>query len=188
MEKIAIGRINNVRAGQAFCDYLKSQGINTWLEPENDIWLIHISDQDSEDYASAELRDFLTNPTDPKYLDASWNEGSTQTVVVNTGMPSGGGLKAFWQRTGPATRSFVLLSILATALTVFGTNAELTRWLTISDIYQWRGELSEISSGQIWRLVTPIFLHFMLLHILFNMMWLWDLGGTVEKCQGGMFI
>ena len=188
MQKIAIGRINNERAGQAFCDYLKSHTIKSWLEPEDDIWLIYINDPEAEDFASAELRDFLSRPNDSKYLDASWNEGSTRTYVSSKSMSSGGGLKAFWQRAGVTTRSFVSISILVTALTVFGSNAELTRLLTIADVFVWRGELTEIMSGEIWRLVTPIFLHFMLLHILFNMMWLWDLGGIVEKKQGSLFL
>ncbi len=41
-----------------------------------------------------------------------------------------------------------------------------------------------ILSGQIWRFVTPIFLHFHFLHILFNMMWLRDLGSKVEFVRG----
>lgn len=41
-----------------------------------------------------------------------------------------------------------------------------------------------LRSGQIWRLVTPIFLHFNALHILFNMMWLRTLGMSIELLRG----
>ena len=38
--------------------------------------------------------------------------------------------------------------------------------------------------GQYWRLVTPVFLHFGWLHIAFNCLWLWELGGRVERVMG----
>ena len=39
----------------------------------------------------------------------------------------------------------------------------------------------QIRKGQVWRLLTPIFMHVDLLHILFNMLWLWFLGRFVER-------
>ena len=39
-------------------------------------------------------------------------------------------------------------------------------------------------NGQYWRLVTPAFLHFSWLHIVFNCLWLWDIGGRVERVMG----
>ena len=41
-----------------------------------------------------------------------------------------------------------------------------------------------LQSGQIWRFITPIFLHFSVLHILFNMMWLRNLGRGIEFARG----
>jgi GlpG protein len=38
----------------------------------------------------------------------------------------------------------------------------------------------DILQGQVWRAFTPMFLHFGFLHILFNMMWLWQFGVVIE--------
>jgi GlpG protein len=46
------------------------------------------------------------------------------------------------------------------------------------------GFLYEVSRGQIWRLLTPIFLHLSILHILFNMLWFKDLGYLIEHRFG----
>jgi len=43
---------------------------------------------------------------------------------------------------------------------------------------------TKIRSGEIWRLFSPCVLHRDLLHILFNMLWLWMLGRPIEKRIG----
>ena len=39
----------------------------------------------------------------------------------------------------------------------------------------WNG-LDELRRGEVWRLLTPCFVHMSFIHLLFNMMWIFDLG------------
>ena len=41
-----------------------------------------------------------------------------------------------------------------------------------------------IRQGEIWRLVSPAFIHFGVLHILFNALWVWEFGRRLEKVMG----
>lgn len=43
-----------------------------------------------------------------------------------------------------------------------------------------RDPLADIKRGQVWRLATPMFLHFGYMHLIFNMMWLWQFGLVLE--------
>ncbi|MGW0576894.1 rhomboid family intramembrane serine protease [Streptomyces sp. NPDC002920] len=46
------------------------------------------------------------------------------------------------------------------------------------------GQLEGIAEGQWYRLLTPMFLHGSIIHILFNMLSLWWLGGPLEQALG----
>ena len=66
-----------------------------------------------------------------------------------------------------------------------GQNAEIVNKFLITQ--KLNGTLTEVLNGEVWRLITPIFLHFSFFHILFNMFWVHDLGGQIEKRKGSRF-
>ena len=55
--------------------------------------------------------------------------------------------------------------------------------------YQYFADLTHtIESGQYWRLLTPMFLHFGLLHIVFNLLWVWEVGRRIELVNGSLVL
>lgn len=46
------------------------------------------------------------------------------------------------------------------------------------------GMFDAVLNGQLWRLITPIFLHFGVLHLVFNLSWLYMFGAMIEGRRG----
>ena len=80
------------------------------------------------------------------------------------------------------TVALVGLSVAATLYTGFGSNMGNMSTLLITE-YLHAG-LPEVMSGQVWRLITPIFLHFAWYHLAFDALWMWQLGSVIERRLG----
>lgn len=96
---------------------------------------------------------------------------------------------SFAGRTAPLTLGLIFLGFVGAALAAFGPDfiRLFTFWdpsrilfLPFIDFDPW----IDISNGQFWRLITPVFLHFGPVHIIFNALWIWYLGTVVEFNQG----
>jgi membrane associated rhomboid family serine protease len=72
----------------------------------------------------------------------------------------------------PVITGITILAIVVTIAWWTGTN--------ISPLF----ENAEIRRGQLWRFVTSILPHLDILHLAFNLYWLWVLGTTVERVYG----
>jgi membrane associated rhomboid family serine protease len=92
-------------------------------------------------------------------------------------------------RTGPIPPLTVALIGVSVLLSLYaGLGARLEVYVPFFIGAPGTGLLRSVLSGELWRLLTPIFLHFGLLHLLFNMLWLWDLGGALEARRGFGFL
>lgn len=90
------------------------------------------------------------------------------------------------------------LALLVVALGAVGALVvdwwpQAVHWFTLQDFHAIDGGRAGFESfatmqeeGQYWRLLTPVFLHFGLLHIVFNGLWVWEFGRRIELQSGSL--
>jgi GlpG protein len=88
------------------------------------------------------------------------------------------------------TAIVLLLTFIAAAITQLGDNLATVSWLSFVDFrvqgdYIYFSYLNDtVASGQWWRLLTPMLIHFGILHLAMNTLWFWELGRRIEARQG----
>jgi GlpG protein len=87
---------------------------------------------------------------------------------------------------GKTTFNLILVCCFIFGMSFTATGTHLYHALFIGGVES--GFLYEVSRGQIWRLITPVFLHMSFMHIVFNMMWFKDLGYIIENVFGKNFL
>ncbi|MCH1920331.1 rhomboid family intramembrane serine protease GlpG [Shewanella sp. A3A] len=172
---VEIGRLASPRAVMALTDYLKSQGIETHLEHVAQGTAIFVVDDSHATAAQREFAAFIHNPMDAKYLQASWDVGDNQTKL-DYGAPGLQLLSQVITGAGPVTLITLIACVAIYIAMLFMPEA-------IFSALSFFGATSE-SHWQFWRVFTPSLLHFSLMHIAFNMLWWWYLGGRIENSLG----
>lgn len=71
---------------------------------------------------------------------------------------------------GPALRALMIVDPIGVNIPSFSSKLDLL--------------LNTLGQYQLWRLFSPDFVHFSVMHLVFNLMMLWFLGGQVEHKQG----
>ena len=208
-----IGHLNGEAQARNFRDFLLVQGIDNQIEPDKDgSWSIWVHSEEDLERAKSMLAQFRANPADAKFQNHSraaeeLREQKRQEQVNYE--------KRMKQRRhlfqplaaygfGPVTFVLIAISVVVFVRSKFGDDLRPVFGLFIS-VYDVRGvdgyqiweaflgrlaefkhALPEIRQGQVWRLVTPMFVHMNIPHIFFNMLWLRDLGSMIEARQGSV--
>ena len=173
------GTIPTKQDAQRFADYLLSIGITSKVEPSGDQWAIWVHDENQIPKSREELELFTRDPADARYkaseqaarharLAAEKKARQAQRNYVD--------LRNQWAN--PWHRRPVTMALIVFSVLVYLHLFQDQNLLKISS--QGRA-LPEVASGEVWRLVSPIFLHGDFLHIAFNMIWLYELGSLIER-------
>mgnify|MGYP006418198931 CR=1 FL=1 len=199
-----IGHIDETQAATRFSDYLYAQGVGNEIEGEDASgWDVWVHNEEQLESSKRELEVYLQDPEAKRYAAA---EKTAEELHRKEKQDAAAFQKKVFDRNrilnqslimaAPVTFVLIAISVAVTLMGGLGSGSNLTQWFSITayesvdGAYQFDAALPEIRQGQIWRLVTPIFIHaaltapFGLLHILFNMLWLKDLGMMMERSQG----
>ncbi len=167
--------LNQPRMAQAFIDYMASRQVDIKMMPEGGgqfaLWLV---DSQHQVETEAELKMFLDNPNHAKYQAASWDMAETRSNHFRYHSPSM--MSMIKSKAGP----FSLL-IMATCLVIFALQ-QFGAGQPVFDVLHFPAYAGQ--EWQIWRWVSHALLHFSVMHIAFNLLWWWQLGGDIELRLG----
>jgi GlpG protein len=117
-------------------------------------------------------------------LYRDWRAGNLRITLAGKAQPTLREKPSQW-RSAPVTMVLILLSIGGFLLVYLHAPMEWLAYLTFTPFQIINGEPVFGAIGdQYWRLITPVFLHFGWLHIVFNSLWMWELGARVERVMG----
>jgi rhomboid protease GlpG len=195
MRKIA--HLPNAAQARTFGDFLFVQKIQNTVEAEADgTWAIWVHDDDQLTEAAQWLSDFLKDPANPRFQGVTMRakfekvrQKREEIFSRNQRIDMRTHFHLNQVRLGRLTLFLIIVSVAVALLSRLGSDQTMLQSLFISPYQmtgpyvQWRGDFPEVMNGQVWRLITPIFIHFGLIHLIFNMLWLRDLGTMIEYHQ-----
>jgi len=186
-----IGFLHGEPRARAFSDFLVANGVSNEIEHESDgTWSVWVRNEDQISTARNSLARFRDDPDAPEFREAATEAARVRRAEAED-------LAAYRQRirtrrslfpkfggygVGVLTYALIVVCLVVAFYTGLGENDDVLRHLFISDPGSAEPGrfLPEVFAGELWRLFTPMFLHFGVIHLIFNLMWLYQLGCMIE--------
>src|SRR5690606_17148635 len=88
----------------------------------------------------------------------------------------------------PVTLAILAITAAVAVWTGLGRNLHALAWLSFTPMNSMGQLAASPDLGQWWRLVSPIFMHFGIMHLAFNALWYWELGRRIELRSGSFWL
>lgn len=201
-----LGQIYNRKATEQFVAYLLTQGITTQVEPvtnADDRWEVWVRDEDRLAEAADLLREFESQPNNPKYSEAVRQASKVVSDKLKQRKEQAQNIRQVrYQSTSindrripPLTLTLIILCVIVSIFNNFGnpdTSNEIGKSISRQLTFVSRADFiasnedpaANIKRWQLWRLITPIFLHLNPMHLVFNVLGMVVLGRICERWLG----
>lgn len=172
--------------------WLKGRGVPVHVTEENNQQVLWTVNEALVTQLKPLVSQYLSDPTLKERLLQDNPPLTAFNPVRAGGMP----------RHSPAATPLVIVTLVIAILLAFasgfGDGGPLLRFMLFVDPFQFpvatfedrvSSLIASLSSGQVWRILSPDFLHFSYGHLIFNMLMFWSFGGQVESREGsGRFL
>jgi GlpG protein len=188
-----IGQISDPVEAERLRDYLIHRGLGVQLISGGSGWDLWLQDEDRLAEARQEYEQFQASPSASHFVAGAAEYRRDQAQRLHAALQAR--REEIEERRAPAaapirsvpvTFAVIVLCGVATAAVRFGADEQMLDRLLLS---QWQPRhwttlgLPEIRSGEVWRLITPCFVHFDALHLLGNASWMYLFGRVIEQTR-----
>jgi GlpG protein len=189
-----IGHLSDETRAQAFGDFLLARGVRNEIERDGDrAWSVWVLDENQVETARTWFSQYERDPGAAEFREAAATaarireeeakEAAAYRRRVRTSQTLFPSSRAYGA--GYVTYALIVVCVAIGLYSGLGENVSFLRPFFINDPESGTaGFLPQVRAGEIWRLFTPALIHFGPLHLLFNMLWLFQLGSMIESRQG----